>query len=64
MGTILPQTFIVFTILLLSGIDIFLSDVSAADDFDSSSNIAASARRLLQKTAYTMPKLNFCKTIA
>jgi hypothetical protein len=62
--TILPQTFIIYTILLLSAIDVSLSDASGADDFDSSSNSSATARRLLQKTAYTMPKLNFCEAFA
>ena len=62
MGSIFLQASVLRNIVLLSVISVSLCDTSNMDDFDSS-DAAAAARRLLQKTVYNMPKLNFCELI-
>lgn len=62
MGSIFLQASVLRNIVLLSVISVSLCDTSNMDDFDSS-DAAAAARRLLQKTVYNMPKLNFCELV-
>ncbi len=61
MGSIFFQAS-VLCIVLLSVISVALCDTSNMDDSDSS-DAASAVRRLLQKTVYNMPKLNFCELI-
>ena len=61
MEYIFDRTFVLRTVLLLSAIAVSLSNGSIEEDFDSHET-STTSRRLLQKTFYTMPTLNFCET--
>jgi hypothetical protein len=53
------------TFFMFSAMSITLNDNALEDDVEKNSDLPTSARHLLQtkKTAYTMPKLNFCENI-